>query len=514
LSIKAILAATILLFVSSPALPGPAIDDEAPDLVIINAKVHTVDKDNPEAEAVAVRDGKFIAVGSNRKIRRIATRKTRLIDAEGRLIVPGFNDSHAHLLGIGNLFTSIDLRNVTTPKQLSDAVAEFTRFLPKGVWILGGRWDAARWQGGGLPSKEMIDAVSRDNPVLVYNSDATIALANSKALEIAGIDRNRAGINGGEIVKAGDGEPTGILKGEAITLVKIFTSRDQFEERLEKIETAANYAVAHGITSLQDMSTDDNMDALEKLVETGRLKARVYECTALKDWKMYADRGIKHATGTPMLRTGCLKSFTDGNPETLPELYDRISGADKAGLQVMIHAIGNRATHYVLGLYEKAIRENGYGDRRFRVEHSQGLLADDIPEFARFGIIPSMQPYLFRGTGPYRSLLDSQALIAFGSDSSITDIDPLLGISVATVKEPSKTSEKLTVEEAVRLYTLGAAYAEFQEDVKGSIRVGKVADLVILSDNIFKMEPAKIRDTKVLLTIMGGKVVYRSSDFR
>ncbi len=504
----------VLLFTSYQTLSKGFVfdDDEAPDLIIINAKIHTVDIKDPEAEAVAIRDGRFIAVGSNRKIRRLAARKTRLIDAEGRLLLPGFNDSHAHLLGIGNLFTSIDLRNASTPKDFTDEVGRFTRFLPKGRWILGGRWDPSKL--GSLPTKEIIDPVSPDNPALIYSSDGKMALANSKALELAGIDRDRGGINGGEIVKDEQGEPTGLLKGEAITLVKILTSRSLDDERLEKIETAANYAVAYGITSLQDMSTDDNMDVLTKLVESDRLKARVYECAALKDWKIYADRGIKHATGSPMLRTGCLKSFTDGVESTLPDLYNQIEGADKAGLQVMIHAIGTRATDYVLSLYESAIEKNGYGDRRFRVEHSQRLLAADIPKFARLGIIPSMQPYLFRGTGQYKSLLKTGALVAFGSDASITNIDPLLGISIATVSDSTKNTEKLTVEEAVRLYTLGAAYAEFQENVKGSITVGKLADLIVISNNIFKMEPAKIREARVLMTMVGGKIVYRSPEFR
>lgn len=501
-------------FPAAADFQSAADDDPAPDLVIINAKIHTVDKQNPKAEAVAIRDGKFVAVGSRRRIMRIASRRTRLIDAEGRLILPGFNDSHAHLIGIGNLFTSIDLRGATSPEDFSKEVARFTRFLPKGRWILGGRWDAALWKGGKLPSRDIIDPVSPDNPALVYSLDGTMALANSAALEIAGINRDRGGINGGEIVKDDNGEPTGLLRGEAITLVKIFTARNPFEERFEVIETASNYAAAYGVTSLQDMSTDDNMDVLTELEAQGRLKARVYECAALKDWKTYADRGTVHASGTPMLRTGCLKSFTDGSEATLPELYDQILGADKAGLQVMIHAIGARANSYVLSLFERAVAENGFRDRRFRVEHAQSISAGDIPKFARLGVIPSMQPFLFYGSGPYRSLLASGARIAFGSDAHITNIDPLAGISVAASAGNRNGSQKLTVEEAVSLYTLGAAYGEFQDEIKGSISVGKLADLVILSDDIFKMDPSEIRNVKVLTTIVGGKVVYRADGVR
>lgn len=483
-------------------------DDDAPDLIIINAKVRTVDEKDPEADAVAIKDGRFVAVGSNRKIRQSASRKTRLIDAGGKLVIPGFNDSHTHLLGIGNLFLSVDLRNASSPEDFSKEVAGFTKYLPKGRWLLGGRWDPAVWSGEKLPKKEWIDEVSPENPALLYSSDPTIALVNSAALKLAGIGKNSSGLAGGEIVKDSEGNPTGILRGEAIRMVKILTNSSLSQQRLQSIETATVYAASFGITSVQDVSTDDNMDVITELDRQGRLRARIYECAALKDWKEYADKGLKAAAGTPMVRTGCLKSFTDGNPETIPDFYERIAGADKSGLQVMIHAIGPRANGYVLGLFERAIKANGFRDRRFRVEHAQSLTPQEIPRFARSGIIPSMQPYLFYGSGPYRSLLRTGAKIAFGSDASITNIDPLLGISVAV----GSGGEKLTVEEAVRLYTLGAAYGEFQEKEKGSITVGKLADLVILSGDIFDMHPAEIRNVKVLTTILGGKVVYRAPE--
>lgn len=503
---------SILLFVAATVRTpvSGANDDKAPDLIIINAKVHTLDPKDPEADAVAIRDGRFIAVGSNRKIRGLASSKTRLIDAEGRLILPGFNDSHTHLEGIGNLFGSADLRSARSAGDFRAEIARITEFLPKGSWVLGGRWDPTLADSSAPPSKEWIDAASPDHPVLLYSNDPSIALVNSEALKLARIVKGTNGPGGGEIVKNEDGEPTGILRGTSIQLVRSFTRVSSFQERSIQIETAANYAVAHGITSLQDVSTDDNMDVLTELERGGRLKARVYECGGLKDWEVYARQGLKAATGTPMVRTGCLKTFTDGNPDTIPDLYERIAGADKAGLQVAIHAIGSRSNRYVLSLYERAIKENGFRDRRFRVEHAQSLSPSDIPLFAKLGVIPSMQPYLFRGSGPYRSLLKTGAKIAFGSDSSITNIDPLVGISVATERNPGPQSEKLTVEEAVRLYTMGAAYAEFQENEKGSITAGKLADLVILSDDIFEMDPADIRNVRVLTTIVGGRVVYRA----
>lgn len=512
-TLRTLIGTLLFVFLSAAALPDRTAavrdDDEAPDLIIINAKIHTVDDKDPEADAVAIKDGRFIAVGSNRKIRQSASRRTRLIDAEGKLILPGFNDSHTHLIGIGNLFVSLDLRNASSPGDFSASVEEFTRYLPRGRWVLGGRWDAQAWSGDRLPTKDWIDGASPDNPALLYSSDPTIALVNSAALKLAGIGKNSTGLAGGEIVKDAEGEPTGVLRGEAIRMVKVLTNTSLYQDRLQAIETATIYASTFGVTSMQDVSTDDNMDVITDLERQGRLRTRIYECGGLKDWKEYADRGLKAATGTPMVRTGCLKSFTDGNPDTVPDFYERIAGADKAGLQVTIHAIGPRSNGYVLSLFEKAIKENGYRDRRFRVEHAQSLSAKEMPRFARSGIIPSMQPYLFYGSGPYRSLLRTGARIAFGSDASITNIDPLLGISVAV-----GGGEKLTVEEAVRFYTLGAAYGEFQENEKGSITVGKLADLVILSDDIFKMEPSAIRNARVLTTILGGKVVYRAPTSR
>lgn len=500
----------MLFLTLSPSSAAISDDDRAPDLIIINAKVHTVDPKNPKADAVAIRDGRFIAVGSNRKIRGLASRKTRLIDADGKLVLPGFNDSHTHLEGIGNLFGSADLRSATSEGQFRSEIARITEFLPEGVWIQGGRWDPSLLEGPAKPSKEWIDEVSPNHPALLYSSDPSIALVNSEALRLARIANGTKGPAGGEIVKDENGDPTGILKGNSLQLVRSFTRVTSFQERSIQIETATNYAAAYGVTSLQDVSTDDNMDVITALDREGKLKARIYECGGLKDWAAYAEQGLKAATGTPMVRTGCLKTFTDGDPDTIPDLYERIKGADKAGLQVTIHAIGSRSNAYVLSLYERAIKENGHRDRRFRVEHAQSLSGAEIPKFARLGVIPSMQPYLFRGSGPYRSLLKSGASIAFGSDSSITNIDPLLGISVATERKPGPDSEKLTVEEAVTLYTLGAAFAEFQENEKGSITVGKLADLVILSEDIFEIDPSEIRNVRVLTTIVGGKVVYRA----
>lgn len=509
---KAGLLALLVIIFQAPGSPSSALPDkdDAPDLIIINARIRTMDPDDPKADAVAIKDGRFVAVGSDRKIRRIASRRTRLIDADGKLIIPGFNDSHSHLLGIGNLFSSVDLRRSRTEGEFRAEIAKLARFLPEGAWVLGGRWNPALADSANPPSKEWIDDVTRDNPVLVYSSDPSIALVNSKALQIAQIGKGTAGLEGGEIVKDDEGVPTGLLKGAAIRMVTGYTRQNSFDERTQFIRTAANYAVSLGITSLQDVSTDDNLDVISALDEKGELKTRIYECGGLKDWKKYADEGVKAATGSPMVRTGCLKSFTDGDPGTVPDFYERIAGADKAGLQVAIHAIGSRAIRYVLSMYERAIKENGPRDRRFRVEHAQSISGADIPRFARSGIIASMQPWLFRGTGPYRSYLDSGARIAFGSDASITDLNPLLGLSVATERRPPKGSEKLTVEEAVYLYTMGSAFAEYQEKVKGSITVGKLADLIILSDDIFDMPTSEIRDVRVLTTIVGGRVVYRA----
>lgn len=477
-----------------------------PDLLIINAKINTLDSANPKAEALAILGNKFVAVGSNEEIQAMAGAETKIINAKNHLVLPGFNDAHVHFTGIGNQFSGIDLRFTKNSDEVVEKLRFYGRFLPKGRWILGGQWNNENWSRSELPTKELIDPVTPDNPVFLYNEGADLVLVNSAALKIANIG-SKTYRNFGGIARDSKGEPTGILSGSAIELVKRSVPRFQTSNWYEVLQTATNYAAALGVTSVQDMHSDYLTELLSKLLADGNLKTRVYDCSPLSEWKNLTDAGIKRASGIGMIRNGCLKSLIDYGEGTSEQLYDEISGADKADLQVMIHAIGNEPINNILNIFERVDKENGVKDRRFRVEHAYRFDASDLARFADSKIIPSLQPHLFRGGDPYRSLLNTGARIAFGSDASITDFNPMYGIADAVTA--ANENERLTVEQAVQLYTIGSAYAEFQEDEKGSITIGKLADLVILSDDIFSIDAYKIRDTRVLLTMVDGKIVYQ-----
>ena len=480
------------------------------DLIIVNANIRTMDRAKPRAEAVAVTGSRISAVGTNREIRRLSGATTRTIDAGGRLVLPGFNDAHVHLLAMGTQFFYLDLREVATPAEVIEKIKFYARFVPAGQWILGGGWNNENWTPNAPPTRELLDAAAPTHPVFLYHRDARSALVNSAALKLARID-DRTRVAGGEIVLDAAGAPNGILKGAAMNLVRGFVPPNLTGDRLAMLETASNYAAAYGVTSVQDVSADDNTEIHRELARRGKLKARVYECTLLSDWERLAKGGIKKASGDALVRSGCLKGLADGEEASTARLFDDISAADRAGLQIMVHAIGGAANAQILSVFERVIKTNGARDRRFRVEHAHGFRPPDIRRFAASGIIASVQPFLFSdGAGksrdPLRLLTSNKTTLAFGSDSSMITVNPLLGIAAAV--ETSDPRQKLTVEEAVRFYTAGAAYAEFQENEKGTIAAGKLADLVVLSGDIFAIRASEIRRTRVLTTIMDGRVVY------
>jgi len=499
-----------LLFLVSVNLSAP----NEIDLAIVNANIYTIDSSKPKTEALAIKDNKIIAVGTNEEIRKLINANTKVVDAKGRLVLPGFNDSHVHFTGIGNQFSSIDLRSVTSTEEVVQKLRHYVRFIPKGRWILGGQWNHRNWKPRKLPTKELIDSVTPDNPVFLYNHDAKMAWANSAALKLAGIDKDSSNPGGGEIVKDESGEPTGLLKGTAMLLVKFKAPKTQTREWLAVTETATNYAASLGVTSVQDVHSDYQTDVLLALEKEGKLKTRVYDCTPLHEWKKLQTIMTEKPSKSSLVRVGCLKSFSDGFEESIPQLYENINGADKAGLQVMMHAIGNKPNEIILDLFERIEKENPKRDRRYRIEHAFRFKFENLARFASSNIIASLQPHLFGGNEPYRSFLNNETKIAFGSDASITDFNPLFGIHAAVNRGSFEggVKQSLTVEEAVRLYTLGSAYAEFQEDVKGSITAGKLADIVILSDDIFTIATEKIRDAKVLMTIVDGKIVYEAAE--
>ena len=458
---------------------------QSPDLVIINANVRTMDTAHPKAEAVAVKGGLILAVGTSTEIRKLVGPQTKVIDARGKLVLPGFNDAHAHFMAIGNLFSSIDLSEARSEADVIAKLRHYVRFLPKGRWILGGKLDPSI-----TLSREKVDAATPDNPVFVFHTDARTAFANVLALRAGRID-----------------SATGVVDGKGIQSIQFVVPKDHIRDWPAIAETASNYAASFGVSSIQDTHSDDLAAAYRMLDKQGKLKTRVYDCISLSNWAKLAAVGTKAGSGDAMIRTGCVKGFYDPEDPETANLAKNITGADSAGLQVLIHAIGKEANSVVLAAIEKSIAANGQRDRRIRIEHAAGLNVADIPRFARSKIIPSMQPILFSDGDDYRKMLDSGAALAFGADAPMRGFDPLEGI-YAAVNAGGKRG--LTVEEAVYAYTMGAAFAEFQEKEKGSIAVGKLADLVVLSDDIFA-ENADLKAADVVITVAGGRIVYENT---
>lgn len=485
-----------------------SIAAESADLVIINADIRTMARTKPRAQALAVVGNRFVAVGTDKEISAFIGPRTKKIDAGGKLVLPGFNDAHVHFAAIGNKFSSIDLKPAKTSEEIAAMLADHARFLPKGRWILGGGWNLDDSKKNQL--RKLADAVTPENPVFVYSSDGKSAFANGPALLKARISKRTTNPADGTIDRDADGEPNGLLSGSAMRLVGSLVPPDHTRDWHAVIETATNYAASLGVTSVQDMHSDELEGVYRDLNRKGKLKTRVYDCAPITSSAKLAAKGIKAASGDAMVRTGCVKYFSEGDETEAEDLQRKISTADKAGLQVMIHAIGSRANGIVLDAFEKTIKENGARDRRFRVEHAQNPLTEDLPRFARSKIIASMQPWLFfdgNGTSStvFKKHQDLRTTLAFGSDASITEFNPLYGI-YAAVSGP----EAITVGDAVRAYTVGSAYAEFQENVKGSIEVGKLADFVILDCDIFAVDIGDLQKTRVVATIVDGKQVYPS----
>ena len=557
-SLRALAVASCLL--AAPLCPRARAQGMAADLVIINANVRTMDQGRPSAGAVAVYGNRIAAVGTTPEIRKLADARTRVIDAQGALVLPGFNDAHVHFIEGGGHLASVQLRDAASPEEFAARIGQFAAKTPKGRWIMGGDWDHERWPGAPLPTKELIDKLTPDHPVFVNRLDGHMSLANSVALKLAGVTKETKDPDGGLIVRdARTGEPTGVLKDAAMAFVNARIPDPTFDQKLEAARAATEHAASLGVTSVQDMSAGNDVGVLQTLAARGELKTRVYAVSPLPQWERVARTGVRAVFGSDLLRVGGLKGFADGSlgsttalffdayhdapatrglpaDEMFPEgaMLKRVESADAAGLQVMIHAIGDSANAQILSIYEQVARTTAARDRRFRIEHAQHIRAADIARFARQGVIASMQPYhaiddgrwaekrigheRARTTYPFRSLLDAGAHLAFGTDWYVAPLNPMLGIYAAVTrrtldgKNPEGwiPEQKITVEESVRAYTVGSAYAEFAEQSKGTLAPGKLADLVILSQDIFRINPVEIERTTVRLTMMDGRVVYEA----
>jgi predicted amidohydrolase YtcJ len=531
------------------------------DLIITNAKVWTVDKAHPTAQAVAVIGDRIIAVGSNPEVEVLRGSATKVIDARGKLLLPGFNDAHVHFVVSGSRLDQIQLGDAASVEEFTRRIAERAKTTPKGEWIEGGDWDETKWTPAKLPTKDVIDPVTPDTPVFLEHHDGHMVLANSVALRLAGVTSQTPDPPGGTIVRDAQGNPTGALKDAAINVVLKVIPPPSHDQRLHAMRRALEYAAGLGVTSFQDMNHENDsfvdVRGYGELLQSGELSARVYVAPAISDWQDQAKVGIRHAFGSSYLRIGALKTFADGSlgsgtayffdpysddpnnsgllgtqMQPLSRIQDWMTQADAAGLQLCTHAIGDRAISTVLDLYTEVVKTNRGMERRFRIEHAQHMAEKDFDRFAQLDVVASVQPYQAIDDGrwaetrighdrasrtyAFRTFLNHGVHLAFGTDWPYAPLDPVLTVYAAVTratldgKNPNGwfPEQKLTVEEAVEAYTMGSAYAEFQEKEKGSITPGKLADMVLLSDDIFTIDPAKIRDVKVLKTIVGGRIVW------
>jgi predicted amidohydrolase YtcJ len=533
----------------------------AADLVVLNAKVWTVNKTQPEAEAIAVLKDRIAFVGSTKDAQVYVGPSTKVLDLAGKRVVPGFHDSHVHLLSSGMTLSQVQLKDSADEQEFGRRLREFDKKLPANVWMQGGDWDHDRTFAGKLPTAAMLDKYVPARPVFIRRYDGHMALVNTTVLKQAGITAKTPDPSGGVIYRDPlTKEPTGLLRDNAMDLVTHLIPPPTDAEIGSALNAALAEARRVGVTSVQDMDGSGTrprtklLRYLQEFAKSGKLTLRVRLHFPLGAWTSLANIGVLVGFGDVWVQIGVLKDFIDGSLGSstakmfepydhepgstgiyltpLSKLRDNILGADKAGLQVAIHAIGDRGNADLLDLFAEAAQKNGPRDRRFRIEHVQHLRPQDYKRFAELNVIASMQPFHAIDDGRWaegrigkkrcassyamRSLLDAGAKIAFGSDWSVAPLDPLLGIDAAVNrrtldgKNPNGwfPEQRITVAEAIECYTLSSAYAAFQEKDLGTLEPGKLADFVVLSRDILApAERDNIARTEVLLTVVGGKVV-------
>lgn len=538
------------------ALIGCSPPEVPADMIFIGGTVWSGVPGEPVAEALAVKSGVIQKVGTDREVRALRGSGTEVVRLQGRMVVPGFIDSHTHFIPGGFQLSSVDLRDAESGNEFTARIVEFSKGLQPGEWIVGGDWDHEMW-GGELPTRGWIDSGTLSNPVLVSRLDGHMALANSLALEMAGITASTPVPPGGEIVlDPQTGEPTGILKDEAMGLVSRIIP-DPTEDELDgALDDAVAHALSMGVTQTHHMGTWSDLETFRRARADGRLKMRVYSVVPISTWEHLRDFVDENGRGDEYLWWGGLKGFVDGSlGSTTAWFFEPYSddlgtsgllttdtaslrrwamAGDEAGLQLFIHAIGDRANDWVLDLFEAAEERNGPRDRRFRVEHAQHLTPEAITRFAELGVIPAMQPYhaiddgrwaekrigpeRIKSTYAFRSLLDAGALLAFGSDWTVAPMDVRQGIYAAVTRRTTDGAnpdgwvpgEKISLEEALTAYTSGSAYAGFAEGNSGRLEIGKFADLVVLSGDLFQMDAVEIPTVQVEITMVGGQIVYRN----
>lgn len=524
--------------------------DRVLDVAYINAKVWTGDPNQPRTDAIGLVGNRIVAVGSG-AVKAATGPRTRIIDLQGAFVTPGFIDNHTHFLIGSATLSQVDLLSATTRDEFAARLGAAARARP-GKWIFGGSWDEQRL-GKELPTREWIDAATGDTPVAIPRTDLHMLLLNSAALKAAGITRDTPDVAGGQIIRGAKGEPTGILKDNAKTLVERVFPTPTAAEREATMRDGIGHALRHGFTQVHTPEPFDwtTYEAARALRAKGETDLRFYCFVPMRDWEKMAAIVAKEGRGDDWVRWGAVKALADGSlgsrtavfrepysdahdqrgvrVTSLADLKSYVTGADKAGLHVTTHAIGDLANDDVLDLYAEVARTNGPRDRRFRIEHAQHLSPAAIPRFAKQKVIASVQPFhaiddgrwaverigeaRLRGTYAFRSLIDSGATVTFGSDWPVGPLDALEGIYAAVTRETIDgknpagwlPDQKTTVEQALRCYTANNAYAGFQESKVGQIKPNMLADLTILDTDLLTAPHEQIKDVKVLRTIVGGR---------
>ncbi|MEM7352442.1 MAG: amidohydrolase [Acidobacteriota bacterium] len=528
------------------------------DLVLSNAVIWTGDDTSPRATTLVVRGDRIAAIGGQEILAGFDLQSAEVIDAAGRFVTPGFIDTHVHFLSASRGLSAVQLRDAATREEFVQRIAQHAATLPAGSWILEGNWDHHQW-GGELPMAEWIDAVTPDHPVYVSRLDGHMSLANSAAMRAAGISSQTKDVEGGVISRDSAGHPTGIFKDNAEQLIRAKIPPPSPEENDRALLAGMHHVAAQGVTSVHnmDLAQPEIFDTFRRIRD--RQITRFYLAIDLADWQALAEIVAAQGRGDEWLRIGVLKTMVDGSlgshtaafhqpytdtPEdsglfalSLDELYEQALAADEAGLQLAIHAIGDRAIGELLDVFERVAEANGPRDRRFRMEHAQHPTFADIERFADLGVIASMQPYhaiddgrwaekvigpeRIESTYAFRALLDANARLAFGSDWSVAPPTPLEGIYAAVTRRTLDganddagwvPAQRISVEEALRAYTLDAAYAAFEDDLEGSLEVGKLADFVMLEQNLLEIDPVAIKDVRILATYVGGARVFSAEE--
>jgi predicted amidohydrolase YtcJ len=522
----------------------------------INGYIYTVDNNQPLAEAVVIEGKKIIFIGDNTAAKSFINKKTIVINLNGRMMLPGFIDNHVHFIKGGFQLQGVDLRNARSTTEFKNILKNYVS-KNKGSWITGGDWNHELWETNELPAREWIDEFSLNTPIFINRLDEHMGLANTYALKLAGITKDTPNPDGGLIIKDPDtGELTGILKDNAMNLVYRITPESSEEELNNALTAALEEAKKNGFTSVQDITNPTDLKTYRRFEKKKKLTCRIYFRIPLTDYERIIEKNIRAGYRSELLKLRSTKAFADGSLGSCTALFyepyendksncgiamdilmnkkfkNQLINADKNKLQLSIHAIGDKANPMVLDLFEEIQKNNPAWDRRFRIEHAQHVRPEDILRFADLGIIASVQPYHAIDDGcwaekvvgkkrlsemfTFHSFLKKEVKVCFGSDWPVAPLNALYGIYAAVTrrtldeKNPDGwiPEQKISVEEAIRCYTINNAYASFEEDIKGSIEVGKLADFVVLSDNILKINPVNIKNVRVEMTIFNGNVIY------